>query len=288
MTDSWLCFFPLLLLTVALSDKSVAAFTSSNPQTSFQSDSSPPCAHLSYHGLHVNSAPHPPPNFLTLTISSQELDPASAKLFFSKVHTRQWDDVMLKCGSEPGAQGGIESCEKDDLKEDVIARSDPCTAVKGTMDGRALFDPAAAGCEPLARLWRQAYHLPSGTKLKEKLLSFKVMAEIEPLPTSLLNSTHRQEFWLAHLQKQPALWPLSNDGWKSDDSAQTSELAPTPSWDGQEPNRVAGLMEDPHLQRAAKTNRSDPLNGVDTTAARWNSIGTRRCYGWLYVASREV
>lgn len=244
----------------------VQSVTAGCHQRAFQVDAnqrllvqSPPHTSLSYDGLHVNAPLHPRPMWLTVTtIPSQELDPQSAKLYFSPVQTRSWDDVMLRCGDA----GGIASCENDDLLSSLVGDATPCTPVKSTPDGRALFDPLSRGCEPLAKLWNQRWLPSNGDDVvkTEQLLSFKAHLQVDHIPTSLDNSTHTADFWLAHLQKSRALWPLSNEPW----------TAVRAAWDGKEPNRIAGLMEDPHFQRATKPERNDRLNGVDLTAARWN------------------
>ncbi|CAO1614781.1 unnamed protein product [Sympodiomycopsis kandeliae] len=229
------------------------------------SEKSTPYTSLSYEGLRVNSAQHPPSQYLTLTtIPSEELDPSTASLHFSAVENRQWEDVMLRCGRE--IQGGVEGCEEDDMRADTTTDAE-CTAVKSTMDGRALFDPSADGCEPLQQLWKQAVpnRQERSKEASETLLSFKTSLKMKYIPTSLhYNETYMKGFWLAHLDKKRALWPLSNEGWSSPDKVKDGY------WDGLQPNRIGGLMEDPHFQRSAKPERNDPMHGVDISAARWN------------------
>lgn len=246
--------------------------SSSSDDAHTHTNTNTPYTHLSYHGLQVNApSNHPPPEYLTLNmIPSEELDASTARLYFSSANTRGWNDVMLGCGSD---QGGIDTCQGDDM-DARISRGAECRAVQSTMDGRALFDPDADGCETLALLWRQAYssRRPLGEDIQEQLLSFKATLEIDYVSTSLHNDTHTQDFWLAHLQKKRALWPISNRGWTqgNDDEDDEDDTDTAPQWDGIEPNKISGLMEDPYFQRATKPNRTDPLNGIDLSSARWN------------------
>lgn len=249
-------------------------FASPEAQSSYSSRY--PWTSLSHAGLSINSPPgdqYHGPRYLTLsTLSQAELDPSTALLHFGEVHTRRWADVMQHCGHP----GGIESCEKDDLLAagSSLHKKRGCKPIKGTVDGRAIFDPEASGCEPLQKLWK---HLATEANPQQsaELLSFTAHLEIEHLPTSLRNGTHEDTFWLAHLLTgQRAAWPLSNDLWfkkKKDHGIEAErDEGEDERWqNGTSSNKIAGLMQDPYLPRTTNPKNGDTMNGVDTTEARW-------------------
>lgn len=233
------------------------------PGSTDASTSDPPhWTRLSFEGLHVNTPSYAAPRYLTLsTLAEAELDPATAILRFGPVEKRSWQDVSTHCGH----LGGIEGCERSDL-DSSVGKKPQCKAASATVDGRALFDPHTKGCEPLGQLWQQAYH--DDDNGKERLLSFKAHVSVSYLNSSIKTGTYERDFWLAHLRRTKASWPIENDPFAL--QLVDQKLSNEPKWTGFEPNQVSSLMSDPYLPRETKPKSSDPLHGVWTTFARWN------------------
>ncbi|CAO1638182.1 unnamed protein product [Parajaminaea phylloscopi] len=226
---------------------------------------------LSWDGLHINAPPNgSPPRFLTLSIwPGAELDHSSAELRFSQPSRRGWEDVALRCGSS----GTLEACREDDLRAMDAERYDThavCKAVHASRDGRVLFDPSAHGCQTLADLWAQVREGPETTQ-EEILLSSAVRLSVRYERSASRKGRYQRDFWLGHLSRHRAAWPLSNAGWQSRTGNKTNSGGSSRGWGhGAEPNPIVALMADPYLPKAEKPKRNDALNGVDVSYARWN------------------
>lgn len=260
-----------------------STITASSPSTlqhvfSQPHQTSPPeWTRLSWDGLHINGPPHGKlDRYLTLsTLDKAELDASTATLHFEQPVTRTWEDVALHCGT----LAGIEGCRQVDTQDfgqrlDIPSRqTTECQAVVSTLDGRALFDPLIAGCEPLAALWNQLEKGSASVDVEEILTTLNAHLKVHYSPTASRTGVYERDFWLAHLLRQRGAWPLSNARWKETTTERDNafESEPEDDWrGGQQPNRVTSLMTDPYLPRTEKPLRNDDLNGVDVTYARWN------------------
>lgn len=225
---------------------------------------------LSWQGLRVNAPPgdHELPQYLTLsTAEKAELDPRTAVLHFT-LYNRTWEDVTLRCG----VHGGLENCRTADLASPPFMKTGQgCQAAHATQDGRALFDPQRPGCQELAALWQQQSQASAhDAEIRvERLLSLVVGLHIERQPTARRQEAYTHTFWLGHLYRSTAAWPISNAGWMRNNAS--SHTSKEREWhDGGMPDRITSLFSDPFLPRAENPSSSDPFNGVDVNSARYN------------------
>lgn len=242
------------------------------PSGTAKQPSPPGWSRLSWEGLHVNTHPSgSPPRYLTLSLwSKAQFDPSSVVLHIAPPLRRSWGDVTLRC--KPARS--IESCRDEDLRSLRTSQQgtrSACRAANATPDGRSLFDPTAPGCEPLADLWEQSRTAVNSDAPEEILLSLTATLSIAFDPLSSRPGVYERDFWLAHLSRARAAWPLSNASWRSDTSNLTFRSRQSDDWaSGSEPNRILGLMTDTYLPRTEKPKRNDVFNGVDVSYARWN------------------
>lgn len=224
---------------------------------------------LSHTGIYMGSVlSRNAPPFISLYVKQPLFDVNTVEVRAQKVTRRGWYDVNLGCGGLE--TGGVEACEKDDIKK-ASSSSPPSMASQ--------FED----CKPykiIESQWRLLFTAESCPALAPLLDSRSATNESSLVSTTLSFDIQRvfparrekHHFWLASLQRGsddaddidgPAKWPFAGTAHGGRDS--TSER-----YTGKTPNRIAGLMQDPYIPKAAKPSSGDPLNGVDIGAVSWD------------------
>ncbi|SAM85382.1 uncharacterized protein UBRO_07344 [Ustilago bromivora] len=253
-----------------------------------------PSVRLSHAGLYINQAHAPSlihrPDHSNDTdpFQSQPLivhfdptlySPSTATASLGPVRLRTRDQVMLHCGKDTG---GIEACERDDLK--LTPPSDPkkktkshkekasakwihestgsldCEASSQSLspDGRFYLDERS--CPGWSKYW-SSIETARKESTKEVLQSFVVSVQLSPLEGK---EEERKQFWIGHLHldQSRASWPLAGN---ARDRRPGQEDR---TWHPQDVNRIAGLMENPMIPKSSRF-MNDRDFGVFVDQSAW-------------------
>lgn len=224
---------------------------------------------LSHAGLYLGSVlSRNADPYLSLYVKPPLFDVNTVRVQVQKVRRRRWDEVNLGCGGLES--GGIEACEADDVHE---AHTSPTSLPSET-------DEECRPYKIIESQWRLLFSAQSCPALAHFIESQGSVNETTLISTTLSFDVQRvfparrekHHFWLAKLQRGsddaddvdgPAKWPFAGTAHAGRDV--TSE-----KFTGKQPNRIAGLMQNPYIPRAAKPSTNDPLHGVDIGAVSWD------------------
>lgn len=262
------CSTLLLAATTSQRTFSTQHLQDSTPDSA-KSSTSPnqsPLVHLSHSGVYISSPiSRSAPQYLALSVDSSLYDVESVKVTIGRSKQRNWEQTHLECGGLDA--GGIEACEKDDLREmnSMVSTQQQCEPYKIIpSQSRVLINTDS--CPSLNSLLdlsaQSGFH---ETYLDSVTLSFEIQ---RVFPTR----KERHSYWIGKLVRKAregkdggALWPYVVRNKHDDENAFT-----VPKWNGRFPNTITEQMQDPYMPKSYKAEETDVLNGVDLISSTWS------------------